>query len=255
MVEQRPLRLRQVVWVAHDHESAAATISGLLGLRPAFRDPAVARFGLENVVMPCGDQFVEVVSPMEEETAAGRLLDRRFGDGGYMVILETDDLEWVESSAAELNMRIAFRAEGDGIVGLHFHPSDVGATILSVDAGPKSGEWPWAGPDWRQHVDASVVEAIVAIELQATEPENLAKQWSDLLGRPFDRRSFAQPDKYDGRVHVRLTPVIELDNAEIRFVRAADGRGDGLRSVDFRAAAGSRSGEQRMIHGVEVNLI
>jgi hypothetical protein len=32
-----------------------------------------------------------VVSPFEPGTTAGRLLDKRGGDGGYMIIMQTED--------------------------------------------------------------------------------------------------------------------------------------------------------------------
>lgn len=235
------LRLRQVVWVASDLDAAEGTISGLLGLKIASRDLEVAEFGLANVVMPCGDQFVEIVSPTEEGTTAGRLLKKRFGDGGYMLLLQTDDLEWVRARADELDMRIVHESDRKfqnepAIVGLHFHPADVGGTLLSIDACEDPAEWPWAGSDWRDAVDASVVDAIVGIELQALDPDDVAQRWSALLDRPVN----------DG--------LLELDDADLRFVRATDGRGDGLRSVDFRARDRSRVGEQLIIHGVIVNL-
>lgn len=230
------LRLRQVVWVASDLEATEATIAGHFGLKPSFRDPALAEFGLENVVMPCGEQFIEVVSPVEAATAAGRLLKKRFGDGGYMVILQTQSLDWVRVRVDQHHVRIVYEAKGDGITGLHLHPADVGATLLSIDACDKSEEWPWAGSDWRDAVDTSVVDAIVAVELQAAEPEAVARTWSSLLGCPIRHGT------------------LRLDDAEVRFVPARDGRGDGLRAVDLRATDRSRAGEQRMIHGVEVNL-
>ncbi len=216
-------------------------MSGLLGLRIAYRDPGVAEYGLSNVVMPCGDQFVEIVSPTEDGTTAGRLLKKRFGDGGYMILLQTDDLGWVRAGADELDMRIVHEAEGqvdDGpaIVGLHIHPSDVGGTLLSINACEDSAEWPWAGPDWRDAVNTSVVDAIVGIELQAMDPDDVAQRWSALLDRPVD----------DG--------LLKLDDADLRFVRANDGRSDGLRGLDFRARDRSRVGEQLIIHGVIVNL-
>ncbi len=235
------LRLRQVVWVASDLDATEGTISGLLGLKIAYRDPALAQYGLANVVMPCGDQFVEVVSPIEEGTTAGRLLKKRFGDGGYMVMLQTDDLEWVRAKADELDMRIVHEAErhDDGqpaIVGVHLHPADVGGTLLSVDACEQPEEWPWAGPDWRGRVDTSVVDAVVGIELQSLDPDDVAQRWSALLDRPVD----------DG--------LLKLDDADLRFVPAIDGRGDGLSAIDFRARDRSRVGEQLIIHGVTVNL-
>ena len=42
-----------------------------------------AEFGLENTLMPVGRNFLEVVAPIQEGTAAGRYLDRRGGNGGY----------------------------------------------------------------------------------------------------------------------------------------------------------------------------
>ncbi len=230
------LRLRQVVWVASDLDAAEATIAGHFGLEPAYRDSGLAEFGLENVVMPCGEQFIEVVSPIEADTSAGRLLRKRFGDGGYMVLLQTQSLDWVRVRVNQHKVRIVHEAKGEGIIGLHLHPADVGGTLLSIDACDMSEEWPWAGPDWRDHVDTSVVDGIVAVEIQAANPDSVARTWSSLLGCPTR----------DG--------ALRLDDAEVRFVPARDGRGDGLRAVDLRATDRSRVGEQRMIHGVEVNL-
>ena len=230
------------MWVAADLDAAQGTIAGLLGLDVAFRDPGVGHFGLANVVMPCGDQFVEVVSPIEEGTTAGRLLKKRFGDGGYMVILQTDSIDWVRNRADDLDMRIVHEATGvehhggPGIVGLHLHPADTGGTLLSIDACEQPEEWPWAGPEWRAHVDTSIADAIVGVELQSNDPEDVAQRWSALLERPVE----------DG--------MLKLDDADLRFVKAGDGRGDGLRAIDFRASDRDRVGEQLIIHGVIANF-
>ena len=235
------MRLRQVVWVASDLAAAEGTIAGLLSLESAYRDPGVDQFGLINVVMPCGDQFVEVVSPEEEGTTAGRLLKKRYGDGGYMFVLQTDSLDWVRARAEELDMRIVHEAETGGddsphIVGLHLHPADVGGTLLSIDVAEPAEAWPWAGPDWHDHVDTSVVDAVIGVEIQANDPDDVAQRWSALLDRPVE----------DGS--------IELDDADVRFVKALDGRGDGIRALDFRVQDRNRVGEQLIIHGVVVNF-
>ena len=52
----------------------------------------VEKYGLVNALMPIGNSFLEVVAPTREGTAAGRCLERRDGEGGYMVILECDDI-------------------------------------------------------------------------------------------------------------------------------------------------------------------
>ena len=43
--------------------------------------------------MNIGDQLLEVVAPKLPEKTAGRFVERR-GDGGYMVLPQTDDLMW-----------------------------------------------------------------------------------------------------------------------------------------------------------------
>src|SRR5262249_11512307 len=80
------MRLRQVVIAARDLEETVAHLTAVLGLEVGFRDPGVAEFGLVNAVMPVGDTFLEVVSPVASTAPARRFLDRH-GDGGYMVIL------------------------------------------------------------------------------------------------------------------------------------------------------------------------
>ena len=47
----------------------------MLDLEVGFRDPGVELFGLRNAVIPVGDTFLEVVSPIKEGTTAGRLLE------------------------------------------------------------------------------------------------------------------------------------------------------------------------------------
>ena len=86
------MRLRQIALVGSDLEAARADITAVLGLGAAYADPGVGKYGLHNGVWPIGDTFLEVVSPTQAGTTAGRLIDKRGGDGGYMAIFQTDDL-------------------------------------------------------------------------------------------------------------------------------------------------------------------
>lgn len=72
--------------------------------------------------MPIGDTFLEVVSPVEANTTAGRFLERRGGDGGYMVILQCDDLDADRRRLAELGVRSDGR--GDGVGGIDLAVTD-----------------------------------------------------------------------------------------------------------------------------------
>jgi hypothetical protein len=76
------IRLRQVALVAADLDDGVSELCETFALRVCFKDPGVGAFGLHNALMVIGDQFLEVVSPLEDGTTAGRLLDKRSGDGG-----------------------------------------------------------------------------------------------------------------------------------------------------------------------------
>jgi catechol 2,3-dioxygenase-like lactoylglutathione lyase family enzyme len=214
------MRLRQVALVARDLEPAVADLCTVLGIEVGFRDPAVRQFGLQNAVMPIGDTFLEVVSPVEANTTAGRFLDRRGGDGGYMVILQCDDLDADRRRLAELGVRIVWSADLPGIRGTHLHPRDVGAAILSLDAADPPSSWQWAGPEWLRAVRMDVVSEITAVELQSDHPLALAQRWSQVLNRPVAQTA--------GGV-VRIV----LDQGAIRFVQASDGRGAGVSGIDL----------------------
>ncbi len=88
------LRLRQVVIAARDLDGTVQRICDALELTVCFTDPGVAEFGLHNALLTVGDQFIEVVSPFRDGTAAGRLLDRRDAAvTAYMVMFEVNDLD------------------------------------------------------------------------------------------------------------------------------------------------------------------
>jgi len=68
-------RIRQLVFASFDQDDIAR-LRHILDLGKGFVDPGVRVFGLTNGVFALGDQFLEVVVPTEENTAAGRFLDR-----------------------------------------------------------------------------------------------------------------------------------------------------------------------------------
>ncbi|MEE2769430.1 MAG: hypothetical protein VX833_09475 [Actinomycetota bacterium] len=226
------IRLRQVAFVAEDLPPVEAAIEEHLGLSLCFRDPGVEVFGLRNALYPVGEQLLEVVSPIQPGTTAGRLLEKRGGDGGYMVIFQVEDLAPFRQRVDDGGVRVVFEAVAEGVVGLHLHPSDIGGAIVSVDQSDEWATWPWAGPGWRDHICTAVVQAISAVEIQAEDPEAMASRWSEVLGCPAEGTA------------------IVLDEGEIRFVEVADGRGEGVSAVEFAA---TQTGELE-ISGVRILL-
>ena len=212
------MRLRQIALVAKDLDAARADISAVLGLEYAYDDPGVGKYGLKNAVFPIGTTFLEVVSPKQDGTTAGRLLERRGGDGGYMVILQVDDLASARAAIHAAGARIVDQWDGDGAAFTHIHPKDVGGAILSVDYMDPKERWEWGGPDWSRRVRTEVSTAVVGVELQAEDPAVMAARWAAVLGRPA--------------IPAGAGWTISLDEGEIRFVRARDDRGDGLGAFD-----------------------
>jgi hypothetical protein len=218
------LRLRQIALVARQLAPMIEDLRQILGLEICHRDPAVATFGLENALLPVGNQFLEVVAPIREGTAGGRYLDRRGGNGGYMVILQCDDHAPRKRRVAELGIRKVVEQDTPEYCIMQLHPRDTGGSFLEVDfhAGGEAPAGPWlpAGRNWKPAVRTDVVRAIVAAEIQSPDPAALAERWSKIVDIPV------KPDSH-GR------PSLRLDNAAIRFVKDTDGRGEGLGGVDL----------------------
>jgi len=232
------MRLRQIALVAADLRPVEQAICSTFGLEVCFRDPGIAEFGLRHGLYAIGDRILEVVVPKQPGTTAGRFLERRGGDGGYMVLVQVDDVASEKARVTNAGFRIVFEAKGEAIHGLHLHPKDVGGAILSIDEANPAQSWGWAGSDWQYHSRPEVVTDMVAVELQGSDPDELAERWGRALGHS---------------VSADLT--IDLDDATLRFVPATDGRGDGLAAVDLTAADRSRAGELHAIAGTRFNLV
>jgi len=251
------LRLRQICLVTNHLEHVVASLQSIFEVEVCHIDEAVGQYGLVNRLFPIGSQFLELVAPVEEDTAAGRYLERRKGDGGYMVITQCDDLAPRRKRAAELNIRIANELHHEGFEGMQLHPRDTGAAFFEMDcqSGDMAADGPWhpAGPDWEPYVRTHVISAIRAAELQSNDPRALAERWSAMA-------------ELDLEVHDGVFQMT-LENATVRFVPPQDERGDGLVALDLAAtdadaarnaarAAGALSADGDIqICGMRFNLV
>ena len=172
------MRLRQLVIAARDGEKVAEDLKHVLSLGEPFPDPGVGTFGLENAVFAIGDQFLEVIWPVAETAPAERFLQRN-GDGGYMVILQTDDLETLRARADETGIRRVWNSDHEQIAATHFHPADIGGAILSVDTPVPPESWLWGGPDWESR---SVPGKFTGAEFISRDAKRLRARWSGFLG-------------------------------------------------------------------------
>tara|TARA_B100001093_G_scaffold184786_1_gene177496 strand:+ start:4234 stop:5013 length:780 start_codon:yes stop_codon:yes gene_type:complete len=211
-------KLRQIALVAKELAAIKTMFFDLLGISQAHIDPKIGMFGLDNIVMTLGDTFLEIVSPVQAGTTAGRLLDKRGGDGGYMVIIQVEDFNKEKARLAKTDIRIAWQTQRDHASAMHLHPKDVPGAIASLDQMNPPEAWHWAGANWEQHRARSVGD-ICAANIQSQDPQATASRWALAYGLELD---LSGP-----------TPTMALDQSEIRFVLATDGRGEGLSAIDI----------------------
>ena len=178
-----PPRLRQLVIAANSLETADA-LREVLGLGEPFPDPGVKEFGLVNAVFALGDQFLEVVVPTTDKAPARRFIDRG-GEGGYMVIVQTDDLASLRERVDKLGVRRVWNSDHADISASHLHPADIGGAIVSVDEPRPAGSWRWGGPGWRER---SVPGRFTGAVLESPYPDALAQKWGLVLGLTADKR-------------------------------------------------------------------
>ena len=199
------VRLRQAVLVARDLDPVSEKLRSELGLDEPFADPGVGAFGLHNAVYAVGDTFLEVVSPTQDGTTAGRYLDRR-GDGGYMVIFQLANLDAARQRAAAMGVRVVWQLDLDDISGTHLHPADTRGAIVSLDRADPPGSWRWGGPDWTEREGRGAPGQVRGVTVAVNDPDGTATRWGELLGVPAS----------DGR--------LELDGSYVRFEQAAEER-------------------------------
>ncbi len=232
-------RLRQAVVVAKDRDAVLSAWQREFGLGSAFADPGVGDFGLHNWVVPVGDTFLEVVSPTQERTTAGRYMERHGGDAGYMVIFQVADIGAARDHLRAEQCRTVWNADLATISGTHLHPADVGGAIVSIDQPRPESSWMWAGPDWESNVRTDVVTQLGGIVVADDDPVELAKRWSTMLALTT----------VDG------TATLD-DGCTVSFVDSASvGGRSGLVGIDLRAVDRGAVGRSVSVASVDFRLV
>ena len=220
------LRMRQIALIASDLQLIQNQFESLFKLSVCHRHPGVAKFGLENFLMPISNSFLEVVAPFTDDSAGARYLTARNGDSGYMVIMQTDDIVGARTRVTELGIRLILDGKGssESTDGIQLHPKDLPGAIAELrwNEGDSVLDGPWspAGDNWQPFRNTDIIESIIGAEISAYVPEILASQWSAVLDIPTARTE-------QHGLH------IQLDDAILRFVQVRDDRGEGLSQLDF----------------------
>jgi hypothetical protein len=199
-------RLRQICLVAKDLARVVADMQAIFGVKLAYQDPNVRRYGLENALFPFGLAFVEVVSPVEAGTAAGRFLERTGGIGGYMAIFNCNDPERRGTHANALGVRTAHAISHDGFLAVQLHPRDCRAAMIEFDRtdGEEDLRGPYhpaGGTAWTDAIKTDVTRRLTEIVVEGANPRDLGEHWSRILEKPFT------PSGDGGRIAIDMTAI------------------------------------------------
>ena len=238
------MKIRQVALASSNLEEADKTLRPLLGCHESYADPEVIYFGLDNRLYTLGDCFLEVVSPVKPNTAAGRFLDRRGGDGGYMIFVQVDNLAQEKARLADTSIRTVFADDRGNAKAIHLHPKDVTGAIPSLDEMTPPESWMWAGDGWEQRAGRHV-GGILAVEIRSLDPRATGLRWAEAYGTQL--LSSDQGWR------------LEMGGTEIRFAFDAAAVDPALMAIDFEAvdlaaicAAADGIGLERDRHAVTV---
>jgi len=236
------VRIRQVALCTDDIWRDEQRIVAELGIAGVHRDPPNV-FEMRNTVFAVGDTFLEILQPTSERAASAKFLAKRGGPGGYMLIMQVDDVDAARARAGALGMRVAhdappMRLNGVEAAAIHLHPGDTGGAILSFDRMSPADGWAYAGRAWRDHVHTEVVERIVGVELTSAEPDALAERFARLVGR-----------------EVEAGPVVHLDEGVVRVVEGASGTRDQLSAVELQASDRTLAGTTHTTAGTSLRLV
>ena len=217
------LRLRQICLAAPRLEPVIDDLQAIFGIEVCHRDPGLSAYGLQNALLPIGTDFLEVVAPLHDDTAAGRFIHRTRGHGGYMAIFQTDQPRRRQAHAATLGVRTAHEIDRPDYQSVQLHPRDCRAAFIELGHSPggdeRSGTWWPAGPHWHDHVRTGDTRRLLGIELESPEPDALAAHWSRILALPLTSA--------DGH------PALVVDGTTIHVVR---GESDCLGAVVVEVA-------------------
>jgi hypothetical protein len=216
-----PTRLRQIALVTSDLEPTLKKLTTAFNAPIVERDPGVNKFGLHNGIIQLGDCFLEVVAPLPSidplKTPGGRYISK-YGDGGYMLLMQVDQLNQVENKLKHLQIIYTEGRDQVGhtkinrkhtpghpihvtkgsdisITGSHYHPRDMGCIIEATESTPPS-EWFWAGSSthWTSFTKEGCFAKVV---IACNEPSKVCNTWHyglSLIRRDMTKNSLWTED-------------------------------------------------------------
>jgi hypothetical protein len=191
--------------------------------------------------VPIGGDIIEVVAPIQPNTTAGRLLDKR-GEGGYMIIMQNLDAakrrKYIES---EKLSSVIFDHIHDDVVCVQYHPKGLkGGMMPELDSHAttkdnpnplKDSSSPWhaCGKDdgkyralMRKYGHLHLASALLRLAPGDVDTEGASRQWEKIFGVGMSR------------------DLVAFTNARMGFIRGQEGKSEGLDSITITVNGGDK---------------
>ncbi|MBI1377428.1 MAG: hypothetical protein GC157_08100 [Frankiales bacterium] len=229
-------QVRQLVFLAADLDATLADARSGLGLRQGIKDEqGMADLGFVHEVLTIGSTFLEFTAPLGPDTMPARLLAKRGGDLGYMVVVQVDDAERTKKRALDRGLTLVMETPYEGHTITQWHPRGLG-TLAEFDQIRPADSWHYA-PRVFETGCTDVVGDYTAVELAVRDPHAVAATWADVL-----------------EVEVAADGVsLDLPGAALRFV-PTDGA-EGLVAVELPATDRAQAGRTVRLSGVDFRLV
>ena len=235
------MRLRQICLVAPQLAPVITDIADIMGLSVCYRDGNVAKYGLENALLPVDTILLEAVAPFKDGTTAGRFIEKTGGRGGYMAIFCCNDPDERGRNANAVGVRTANVIDHAPYHGVQLHPRDCRAAFIEFNHTDGSddvlGVYPPAGPDWQKSIAKDTTLALTDVEMESPEPEILAAHWGKIIGIAVSTSRKGEPE-------------LKLPNASFRFVK---GPADLMSGLTFKVANAAKVLDAAKAKGCKVS--
>jgi methylmalonyl-CoA/ethylmalonyl-CoA epimerase len=126
-------RIDHIGVAVEDLDASIALYRDRFGMREQHRE-TVEQFGVEAVLLEIGDGHVELLSPLSEESAVGRFLERS-GPGLHHVAYRTDDIDSALEAVRSAGLRLIDEQPRIGIRRSRvafLHPKSTGGVLTEL---------------------------------------------------------------------------------------------------------------------------
>ena len=197
--------LRQAVIAATDHDATSRGLRGSLALAPGFQDPLLEEMGLRDETFRIGKvAHIELVSPLNAESAINRWLGKVGGEAGYCLSIQVPDVQRLVDNATAAGVRVLADVNHFGRRIVQLHPKDMGL-LVELDEIPESDQWFW--DDIEAEVPAApYVDDVLGVEVSSPDPLAQARRWAQVFQGD---RAEAEPTE------------VHLGSRVVRFVEGA----------------------------------